>query len=331
MKDKSWINFIFCIVESSHAHQHCLHAWPTLIHGNSEHVAVRAGARERCLMNRSQDARSWSACSWLLYCSMQRVMFRPCTHMSDHDTWSNQKVTWSNTCPLRDWPYVMSRQNNQTERDQLILTLCYMNGAHFHGYSIISIASVLLLNMYSSVNSQNASDSHCTTPKITEIFYSPFEAVRMDMSMLNVNFQMAINIWLTWKKCRLARSVSDGAKAFLVSGKGHQCLCSCDQFHKLDICSHIFAEADERMELINVLREYSFYPSKAVSKHTPATPWEKNQVKKPRKGKQILWKGQFLSQLRRSSILELTCNSDGHSRSTRFGTVTGHLSLSMCQ
>ena len=121
MKDKSCINFIVCIVESSHAHQHCLHAWPTLIHGNSGHVAVRAGARERCLMNRSQDARSWSACSWLLYCSMQRVMFRPCTHMSDHDAWTNQKVTWSNTCPLRDWPYVMSRQNNQTERDQLIV------------------------------------------------------------------------------------------------------------------------------------------------------------------------------------------------------------------
>ena len=58
MKDNSWINFIFCIVESSHAHQHCLHAWPTLIHGNSGHVAVRAGARERYLMNRSQDARS---------------------------------------------------------------------------------------------------------------------------------------------------------------------------------------------------------------------------------------------------------------------------------
>ena len=100
---------------------HCLHAWPTLIHGNSGHVAVRAGARERCLMNRSLDARSWSACSWLLYCSMQRVMFRPCTHLSDHDTWSNQKVTWSNTCPSRDWPYVMSRQNNQTERDQLMV------------------------------------------------------------------------------------------------------------------------------------------------------------------------------------------------------------------
>ena len=113
--------YIFYIVESSHAHQHCLHAWPTLIHGNSGHVAVRAGARERCLMNRSLDARSWSACSWLLYCSMQRVMFRPCTHLSDHDTWSNQKVTWSNTCPSRDWPYVMSRQNNQTERDQLMV------------------------------------------------------------------------------------------------------------------------------------------------------------------------------------------------------------------
>ena len=51
--------------------------------------------------------------------------------------------------------------------------------------------------MYISVNSQNASDSHCTTPKITEVLYSPFEAVRMDMSMLNVNFQMAINIWLS--------------------------------------------------------------------------------------------------------------------------------------
>ena len=121
MKDKSSVHFIFYIVESSHAHQHCLHAWPTLIHGNSGHVAVRAGARERCLMNRSLDARSWSACSWLLYCSMQRVMFRPCTHLSDHDTWSNQKVTWSNTCPSRDWPYVMSRQNNQTERDQLMV------------------------------------------------------------------------------------------------------------------------------------------------------------------------------------------------------------------
>ena len=121
MKDKSSVHFIFYIVESSHAHQHCLHAWPTLIHGNSGHVAVRAGAREWCLMNRSLDARSWSACSWLLYCSMQRVMFRPCTHLSDHDTWSNQKVTWSNTCPSRDWPYVMSRQNNQTERDQLMV------------------------------------------------------------------------------------------------------------------------------------------------------------------------------------------------------------------
>ena len=112
MKDKSSVHFIFYIVESSHAHKLCLHAWPTPIHGNSEHVAVRAGARERYRMNRSQDARSWSACSWLLYCSMQRVMFRPCTHLSDHDTWSNQKVTWSNTCPSRDWPYVMSRQNN---------------------------------------------------------------------------------------------------------------------------------------------------------------------------------------------------------------------------
>ena len=121
MKDKSSVHFIFYIVESSHAHQHCLHAWPTLIHGNSGHIAVRAGARERCLMNRSLDARTWSACSWLLYCSMQRVMFRPCTHLSDHDTWSNQKVTWSNTCPSRDWPYVMSRQNNQTERDQLMV------------------------------------------------------------------------------------------------------------------------------------------------------------------------------------------------------------------
>ena len=65
MKDNSWINFIFCIV-GSYAHQHCHHAWPTLIHVNSGHVAVRAGARERCLMNQSQNARSWSACSWLL-------------------------------------------------------------------------------------------------------------------------------------------------------------------------------------------------------------------------------------------------------------------------
>ena len=38
---------------------------------------------------------------------------------------------------LSDWPYVMSRQNNQTERDQLMInSFYYMNGAHFHGYNI---------------------------------------------------------------------------------------------------------------------------------------------------------------------------------------------------
>ena len=121
MKDNSWINFIFCIV-GSHAHQHCHHhAWPTLIHGNSGHVAVRAGARERCLMNRSPDARSWSARSWLLYCSMQRVMFRPCTHMFDHVHMVQSESDMIEYVSLRDWPYVMSRQNNQTDRDQLMV------------------------------------------------------------------------------------------------------------------------------------------------------------------------------------------------------------------
>ena len=122
MKDNSWINFIFCIV-GSHTHQHCHHVWPTLIHGNSGHVAVRAGARERCLMNQSQNARerSWSACSWLLYCSMQRVMFRPCTHMSDHVHMVQSESDMIKYVSLSDWPYVMSRRNNQTERDQLMV------------------------------------------------------------------------------------------------------------------------------------------------------------------------------------------------------------------
>ena len=136
MKDNSWINFIFCIVES-HAHQHCHHAWPTLIHGNSGHVAVRAGAREWCLMNRSQNARLWSACSWLLYCSMQRVMFRPCTHMSDHVHMVQSESDMIEYVSLRDWLYVMSRQNNQNVINSW-LTLYYMNGAHFHGYTYIA-------------------------------------------------------------------------------------------------------------------------------------------------------------------------------------------------
>ena len=104
IKGNSWINFIFCIVESSHAHQHCPHAWPTLIHGNSGHVAVRAGAREWYLMNRLQDARSWSACSLLLYCSMQRVMFSPCTHMSDHVHMVQSESDMIKYVSLRDWP-----------------------------------------------------------------------------------------------------------------------------------------------------------------------------------------------------------------------------------
>ena len=88
---------------------------------NSGHVAVRAGAKERCLMNQSQNARSWSACSWLLYCSMQRVMFRPCTHMSDHVHMVQSESDMIEYVSLCDWPYVMSRQNNQTERDQLMV------------------------------------------------------------------------------------------------------------------------------------------------------------------------------------------------------------------
>ena len=96
-----------------------LYEWCTF-HGY-RHVAVRAAARERCLMNRSQNARSWSACSWLLYCSTQRVMFRPCTHMSDHVHMVQSESDMIEYVSLRDWPYVMSRQNNQTERDQLMV------------------------------------------------------------------------------------------------------------------------------------------------------------------------------------------------------------------
>ena len=43
---------VYCWIKS-HEDQHCHHAWPTLIHGNSGHVAVRTGVRERCLMNQS--------------------------------------------------------------------------------------------------------------------------------------------------------------------------------------------------------------------------------------------------------------------------------------
>ena len=112
MDDNSWIVFILYIVRS-HAHQHCHHAWP----------------------NHTMNECQWSACSWLLYCSMQRVMFRPCTHMSDHVHLVQSESDMIEYLSLSDWPYVISRQNNPTEPDHLMVNSLYLNGAHFHGYT----------------------------------------------------------------------------------------------------------------------------------------------------------------------------------------------------
>ena len=122
MKDKSSVHFIFYIVESSHAHHTAYMHDP---HSYMGTVDTLQWEQERendvwWIDHWMRDRGQLAAGFYIAQCNVSD-MFRPCTHLSDHDTWSNQKVTWSNTCPSRDWPYVMSRQNNQTERDQFMV------------------------------------------------------------------------------------------------------------------------------------------------------------------------------------------------------------------
>ena len=128
------LHLLYCGITRTSTLPTCMthtHTW------EQGHVAVRAGGRERCLMNLSQNAGSWSACSWLLYCSMQRVMFRPCTHMADHVPTVQSESDMIEYVSLRDWPYVNSDRIIRQNVINSWLTLCYMNGAHFHGYICI--------------------------------------------------------------------------------------------------------------------------------------------------------------------------------------------------
>ena len=99
-------------------HTHTWEQWTRCSESRSERTMSDESITECEIVMRE---RSWSACSWLLYCSMQRVMFRPCTHMSAHVHMVQSESDMIEYVSPRDWPYVMSRQNNQTERDQLMV------------------------------------------------------------------------------------------------------------------------------------------------------------------------------------------------------------------
>ena len=86
MKDDSRIVFIVYIVGSRHkdintAIMHDPHSYMGTVD-----TLQWDQERENDVwwINHWMNERQWLACSWLLYCSMQGVMYRPCTHMSDH-------------------------------------------------------------------------------------------------------------------------------------------------------------------------------------------------------------------------------------------------------
>ena len=64
---------------------------------------------------RASDAENtsvwWRYYDGQIYCSWQRVMFRPCTHMSDHVHLVQSENDMMEYVSLSDWPCVISRQN----------------------------------------------------------------------------------------------------------------------------------------------------------------------------------------------------------------------------
>ena len=121
MKDKSCINFIFCIcriIRRTSTLPTCM----THTHTWEQWTRCSESRRERTMSDESI-----TGCEIVVSLQLAFILLNATCHVQAMYTyvWPWHMVQSESDMieyvSLRDWPYVMSRQNNQTERDQLMV------------------------------------------------------------------------------------------------------------------------------------------------------------------------------------------------------------------